>query len=799
MQDKTLLTTWQKNGKLSGFIGYLWIAVLYCASIAYTIHSVTLLRYSMIETVICCTFFILLFYILTYNKITIIITSSVIIAGAILLFILNRLSYYWSEYFLIIQRYISNMFSVIMGARFQQEYAFSIFLVICAFCALFATIFIKKLYNFYALLIAGLILFTAETITGVFKAPIAFFMYLVSMAVLFMITPRMLDKKNKKINKAFGIYAHSALPLCLVCIIIASIIALPFSTHPEISIEAGNQIKTFEDVLNLFSSSQRNAFNLRKTGFSPDPTRLGGDISLDHTNVLSISAGEPIWEKIYLNGSTKRIYNGQMWLNSDSDFEPYISDSDRLIFNHDNMFASLTVSPLDSDISTLFLTTNYYNIDVGDSRLMQNNDGEIRARPSIRKNDSYSFDFSYYSENADDFNNSYYNDEYDNDLFNENGEILYGRTKDNEYDNYISNYIDDIRSQYLQLPDTVTNRVYELAHEITDSYNSDYDKAKAIESYLRTLEYTLKPGNLPDGYDFVDYFLFEGKKGYCTYFATAMCVLARSVGIPSRFVTGYAGPNSLTQGQTAVITNAQAHAWPEIFIDGLGWIQFEPTPPYAYALYDDDMPILIPDDMRDNEELLQHIEDIAGENDQTESESIPESSSESQSSISSSSSQASQNNNIENISININWTAVLIIIALIIVATIAVIIFIKCYKLKKYKHYLYILQSKDSGKIFAAQYFKAILALMALNGDYKLPYETAIKFAEKYNDKYNNLFSLKHITEIYNNAYYGKNITLTDQEKQAMILCYDKLNKFTKDKLGPIKYFIKYILLMGWK
>ena len=64
----------------------------------------------------------------------------------------------------------------------------------------------------------------------------------------------------------------------------------------------------------------------------------------------------------------------------------------------------------------------------------------------------------------------------------------------------------------MQLPDTVTNRVYELAHEITDSYNSDYDKAKAIESYLRTLEYTLKPGNLPDGYDFVDYFLFEGKK-----------------------------------------------------------------------------------------------------------------------------------------------------------------------------------------------------------------------------------------------------------------------------------------------
>lgn len=797
MQDKTPLTTWQKNGKLSGFIGYLWIAVLYCASIAYTIHSVTLLRYSMIETVICCTFFILLFYVLTYNKITIIITSSVIIAGAILLFILNRLSYYWSEYFLIIQRYISNMFSVIMGARFQQEYAFSIFLVICAFCALFATIFIKKLYNFYALLIAGLILFTAETITGVFKAPIAFFMYLVSMAVLFMITPRMHDKKNKKINKAFGIYAHSALPLCLVCIIIASIIALPFSIHPEISIEAGNQIKTFEDVLNLFSSSQRNAFNLRKTGFSPDPTRLGGDISLDHTNVLSISAGEPIWEKIYLNGSTKRIYNGQMWLNSDSDFEPYEPDGDRWIFNHDNMFASLTVSPLDSDISTLFLTANYNNIDVGSSRLFQNNE-EIRARPSIRRNDSYSFDFSYYSENADDFNNSYYDDEYDNDLFNENGEILYGRTADDGYDNYILDYISGIRSQYLQLPDTVTDRVYELAYSITDNYNSDYEKAKAIEDYLRTLVYTLKPGSLPEGYDFVDYFLFESKEGYCTYFATAMCVLARAVGIPSRFVTGYAGPNSLTEGQTAVITNAQAHAWPEIFIEGLGWVQFEPTPPYASALYDDDMPIMISDE---DPELIQHIKDITEGNSEEDSDNISEvsNSSESEENVSSSSSQSSQNNNIENISININWTAVLIIIALLIVATIAVIIFIKCYRFKKYKHYLHILQSKDSGKIFAAQYFKAILALMALNGDNKLLYETAIKFAQKYNDKYNSLFSLKHIAEIYNNAYYGENIILTDQEKQDMIHCYDKLNKFTKDKLGPIKYFIKYILLMGWK
>jgi hypothetical protein len=98
-----------------------------------------------------------------------------------------------------------------------------------------------------------------------------------------------------------------------------------------------------------------------------------------------------------------------------------------------------------------------------------------------------------------------------------------------------------ILDRYLQLPDTVPSRVIDLAQELTKDIETPYEKAIAICDYLRTLEYTLDIEAPPDGTDGVDYFLFELKKGYCQYFASAMTVLLRASGVPSRMVAGY-GP-----------------------------------------------------------------------------------------------------------------------------------------------------------------------------------------------------------------------------------------------------------------
>ena len=144
----------------------------------------------------------------------------------------------------------------------------------------------------------------------------------------------------------------------------------------------------------------------------------------------------------------------------------------------------------------------------------------------------------------------------------------------------------DIRKKYLVLPDRLPARVRELAVSLTEGATNRYDKARAVEAYLNGgFEYTLEPPEIPAGADFVDHFLFEGKTGYCTYFATAMTVLLRCAGVPARYVEGYAMPTRPTEKNTYVVTNQDAHAWTEVFFDGIGWIPFEPTPAFADRLY----------------------------------------------------------------------------------------------------------------------------------------------------------------------------------------------------------------------
>jgi hypothetical protein len=150
-----------------------------------------------------------------------------------------------------------------------------------------------------------------------------------------------------------------------------------------------------------------------------------------------------------------------------------------------------------------------------------------------------------------------------------------------------------ILDRYLQLPGTTPSRVLDLAQELTRGIETPYQKAVAIQDYLRTLEYTLDIEAPPDGTDGVDYFLFESKKGYCQYFASAMAVLLRASGVPSRMVAGY-GPGELMEqyepsdimGHGSAVWQdwrdafavENSHAWCEAFFPGYGWIPFEPSP-----------------------------------------------------------------------------------------------------------------------------------------------------------------------------------------------------------------------------
>jgi transglutaminase-like putative cysteine protease len=140
-----------------------------------------------------------------------------------------------------------------------------------------------------------------------------------------------------------------------------------------------------------------------------------------------------------------------------------------------------------------------------------------------------------------------------------------------------TDYPDWVRGRYLWLPDTIPERVLTLARDLTATAPTPYDRAYAIETYLRTFPYNLDVPAPPSDRDIADYFLFELQEGYCDYYATAMVVMARAAGLPARYVAGYAtGTYDYTKGHY-VVAEANAHAWVEIYFPGYGWVEFEPT------------------------------------------------------------------------------------------------------------------------------------------------------------------------------------------------------------------------------
>ncbi len=140
-----------------------------------------------------------------------------------------------------------------------------------------------------------------------------------------------------------------------------------------------------------------------------------------------------------------------------------------------------------------------------------------------------------------------------------------------------STYPAEVLDSYLQLP-PLDVRIPRLAEQITASSGNNYDKALAIEQYLRTnFGYTLQlPRTLP--HDPVAHFLFERKQGHCEYFASSMAVILRSVRIPSRIVNGFRTGEFNDLTAQYVIRAANAHSWVEAYFPGYGWVSFDPTP-----------------------------------------------------------------------------------------------------------------------------------------------------------------------------------------------------------------------------
>jgi hypothetical protein len=132
---------------------------------------------------------------------------------------------------------------------------------------------------------------------------------------------------------------------------------------------------------------------------------------------------------------------------------------------------------------------------------------------------------------------------------------------------------------YLGLPDNTSERIYDLADSITEGFSSDFDKANAIVNFFYSagFKYDLTPPSLPRGRDYNDFFIFESKKGFCMHYASAMVILARASGLPARYVEGFVADEWDPETGNYLIREKDAHAFPEVYISGYGWMVFEPT------------------------------------------------------------------------------------------------------------------------------------------------------------------------------------------------------------------------------
>jgi len=139
-------------------------------------------------------------------------------------------------------------------------------------------------------------------------------------------------------------------------------------------------------------------------------------------------------------------------------------------------------------------------------------------------------------------------------------------------------YPAEIRMVYLRLPHTIDPRVPELARTLTASAANNYDRAVALQSYLRNnFQYTLDPPAI-EPEDPVGSFLFRSKSGYCEYFAAAMAVMLRTLNVPARLVNGFQTGTYNRFGKDFVVRARDAHSWVEVYFTGYGWIPFDPTP-----------------------------------------------------------------------------------------------------------------------------------------------------------------------------------------------------------------------------
>lgn len=366
-------------------------------------------------------------------------------------------------------------------------------------------------------------------------------------------------------GRAPGVRARRIVPLC-AAILAATALLMPLSAQvsPELNQLAQRVRRMLDDY--LFFTDARTTFSLSATGYQPlGVSQLGGPANPEDTPVMQVRTSG----RTLLRGTIKNEYDGHAWADSTSG-RRYLYVNPRFYALRRDLFdqkrpsdairaqlpagETITVLMRTDAASTLYLTQRFSALSGHEIVPYFSPASEVFGTRSLAFGDSYTFTGLRLSGDTPGIREAVLAAAHHSDA-----------------------YADTVRADYLALPDGVETDVYALAGQITQDAQTDFDRAAALCAYLRSAyPYTLAQNVPPAGRDFVSWFLLDEQQGYCTSFATAMAVMARMVGLPARYIEGYAAvPDS---DSVARVTQQQAHAWVEIYFSGFGWLPFDPTP-----------------------------------------------------------------------------------------------------------------------------------------------------------------------------------------------------------------------------
>jgi transglutaminase-like putative cysteine protease len=819
------------------------LAVFTGFSIVYALTYTLRFEYPPFTILMLVFFAVSIYSIIFFNKITITITgiSAGIAACSWLVYLAwNKLLPGLANTFL---GFVSWNYNYIYGyEEINEIYRDYTFILLIIVISLIIYLFTVKRFNFLVLLSIGMGVFVIQWVLEYALNYVSFYMFIFLIIQYYF--QHIYFKKSLEPENDYAAPASfmiNILPICAAIFIFS--LAIPKSEYPIEWEWLDRQVnKIYNFVNENFKYTSYEYFSFHSTGFGQDEGRLGGKVKVDKTPVLKVETSK----RIYLKGACKDFYTGYSWINSNNSLT-VLDNPGSLLFNpgytgdledyEQNQHFYEALEPLislyifsgNNDPKKNFLEEIKINItylNLSTKTLftplkLQNIVFQPGTSQAIYIDDEGIFSFEKRLGKGYHYTLSSYGIDYsDNDIknilrksrqgFYNNMPASYRRIiaenadrenieLNNDYIEMLSERAARIYDKYLQVPPGIPERIVHLSETITSEKDNDYDKIKSIEEYLsRNYAYTLKPRPTPKDRDFVDYFLFDLKEGYCTYFATSMVILSRLAGVPARYVEGYILPPEPEAQNIYRITNQNAHAWVEAYFEGFGWVSFEPTAPFAYSFYrGNETGGTISDSFYDDPYYLEYMEML---------EMYAPSIFDGFLHMAGRDAGDSQ----LNFGLLFIWMVVVLFAMLILLTVI---------NLLKRKHFLNKIKRMPPKKsiIEIVGYY---IKILSDQGYPMAPGETPLEYSErinkyfifeKYSYKNENMDSFtKRVLkaeELYRHSLFVKTMELfvlaryspaeiTQKQKESVLAFYDTLIAEIKDNLGIIKYFV-YRHLLG--